>query len=398
MTDRRTFLKVVAGAAILAAPTILRGRHQVFANSRTEFSNRTITLIRETLVIDMLNQFLYRFDLRDREDGWIDNRVPFTHSDWQRFKDTGITAIGFGNAASNFEDGVRLFSRWNGFIDRYPEWLARISRISDFAAVRQNGRYGVLLNCQDGSHFRKADDVNLFHGLGQRMSQLTYNGQNELASGAMVDEDRGLSVLGGEIVERMNDVGMALDIAHASDRTKRDILAHSRHPVLLSHGNCRALNPQHPRTIADEDIRVLARSGGVMGIAFIANMLKDKPSEEVTANDVVDHIDHVGRLVGLEHVGIGSDGGLESHDHAPPAAQEKFWSMVSPRYRQRGKREVAVGLDGQMKIFALTEALVRRGYTDAHIRLILGVNWERVLGTIWLDAKPIGAVPVTAPA
>ncbi|HEX7784440.1 MAG TPA: membrane dipeptidase [Sphingobium sp.] len=371
-----------AGALAFAAPAILKARHRVFKDSAAEFSSRAITLVRESLVIDLLNQFLYRIDQKAQLDRWLDSAGAFTRPDWLRFMDTGVNAISFGDGAETYADGVKLFARWNAFIERYPAWLIRIDEAADFDRARISGRYGIMYGSQDGGHIRSPSDVDVFHAAGERLTQLTYNGKNALASGAFVEVDEGVTELGARVIARMNSVGMGVDIAHASDRTKFDVLDISKRPVLLSHGTCRALN-NHPRTASDEAITRLARSGGVMGVAFVANMLKDKPSELVTVDDVIDHIDHIGKLVGFEHVGIGSDAGIETHDLAPLAVQRQFWSHISPRYKQQGMREAAVGLDGPKKIYALTDGLVRRGYTDAHIRMILGQNWYRALNAIW---------------
>src|ERR1700721_1656366 len=110
----------------------------------------------------------------------------------------------------------------------------------------------------------------------------------------------------------MNSGGMGVDLGHASDKTKLDAIAISKKPVILSHGNCRALNPNAPRTTTDDAIRKLARKGGVMGITDIAFMVKG--SEPVRIDDVVDHFDHVRDLVGIEHVGVGWAAGIERHD------------------------------------------------------------------------------------
>jgi membrane dipeptidase len=101
--------------------------------------------------------------------------------------------------------------------------------------------------------------------------------------------------------------------------------------------------------------------------------------------DVVDHIDHVARLVGIEHVGIGSDFGLESNDFGPPETLANILQRADKRYRVH-HREAVADLAGEKRMFVLTEALIRRKYSDEHIRLILGGNWRRVLDAIWSSA------------
>ena len=179
----------------------------------------------------------------------------------------------------------------------------------------------------------------------------------------------------------MNSLGMAVDLGHASDRTKLEACEISSAPLILSHGNCRVLNSQSMRASTDEAIRALARRGGVMGITCIAFMVRG--SEPVTVDDVVDHIDHVRDLVGIEHVGLGSDAGIESNDLGAPQILKDMLAKADPRYRVHGTHEVVARLEGPDRIYELTAALLRRGYTDGHIKLVLGGNWQRVLQEIW---------------
>ena len=231
------------------------------------------------------------------------------------------------------------------------------------------------------SHFRTPDDVDLFFGLGQRESQLTYNFKNGLGSGAFEPSDAGLTEFGRRIVERMNAVGMVVDVGHGGDRTILDACAASTKPVIISHGNCRALHPGYPRCVTDDAIRALARTGGVIGINFISFMVKAK--EPTTVDDVIDHIDHVRDLVGIEHVGIGSDFGLESNDHVTDRDEfRRFMAAADPRYRVHA-REAVQDLDHPLRFFTLTDALIRRRYTNEQIKLVIGGNFQRVLSSVW---------------
>jgi membrane dipeptidase len=345
-----------------------------------EYSERAVRLVRESLVIDMLNQFLYRRDQRPKLQAWLAQPGAFTAADFERFKNSGISAINFGEGADTFEDGIRLFADWNSFIAQYPDWLLRIGRGADFAKAKSSGRYGILMGLQNAAHFRRPEDVDVFHGLGQRVSQVTYNFRNLVGNGAFEQHDDGISEFGAKIVERMNAVRMAVDCGHAGDRTMLDAFAISKRPVIVSHGNCRALNPGYPRCVPDEAIRALAKQGGVMGINFISFMVKER--EPVTVDDVIDHFDHVRSLVGIEHVGIGSDMGLESNDLGDPKVLEQILTSADKRYRVH-HRETVAHLDHEKRVYDLTDGLIRRGYTDDHIRLILGENWRRVLTEVW---------------
>ncbi len=331
-------------------------------------------------MIDMLNQFLYRADQQDKLRAWLSKPGAFTAADFQRFRDSGINAISFGSGADTYDGAIRLFADWNSFIAQYPDWLLRINAGSDFQKAKTSGRYGILFGLQNSAHFRHPDDVDTFYGLGQRVSQVTYNFRNLIGNGAFEPHDDGISEFGGKIIERMNHAGMAVDCGHAGDRTMLDAFAMSKQTVIISHGNCRALNPGHPRCVTDEAIRALAKQGGVMGINFISFMVKDH--EPTTVDDVIDHIDHVSRLVGIEHVGIGSDMGIESNDLGDPKVLQRILTTADKRYRVH-HRETVAHLDHQKRTYDLTDGLIRRKYTDEQIRLILGENWRRVLTGIW---------------
>lgn len=368
------------GGAVLAAPFVNRGRFALFAQSTEEFSERAIRLVRESLVIDMLNQFLYRTDQRAKLRDWLTKPGAFAAADFQRFVDSGINAINFGEGSDTFENAIRLFADWNSFIAEYPDRLLRIGSAADFGRARSLRHYGILFGMQNAAHFRRPADVDTLYGQGQRVSQLTYNFRNLVGNGAFEPHDDGISEFGAKIVERMNRVGMAVDCGHAGDRTMLDAFSISKRPVIISHGNCRVLNAGHPRCVTDEAIRRMAQSGGAMGINFISFMVKEQ--EPTTVDDVIDHFDHVSRLVGIEHVGIGSDFGLESNDLGSPEVLANMLRTADKRYRVH-HREAVKDLQGEKRIYVLTEALIRRKYTDEHIRLILGENWRRVLDSIW---------------
>jgi membrane dipeptidase len=379
MLTRRSLLKTAVRTAA-AAPFFNLNRYALFAQSAREYSSRAVTLVRESLVIDMLNRFLYRRDMQSKFRQWLTKPGAFSEADFARFRDSGINAASFGNGADNYEDGLDLFAQWNGFVAMYPDWLIRINTAADFDKAKASRRYGILFGMQNSAHFRKPEDVDLFYGFGQRSGQLTYNFRTLSGNGAFERRDDGVSEFGVRIIERMNRVGMAVDCGHAGDRTMLDAFELSKKPVIISHGNCRALYPGYPRCVTDEAIKAMAKTGGVIGINFISSMVK--ANEPTTVDDVIDHFDHVRDLVGIEHVGVGSDMGIESNDYMPPDQLARMLAGMDPKYHVH-RREAVEHPDHDKRTYDLTEGLVRRKYTDEQIRLILGGNWRRVLASIW---------------
>lgn len=378
--SRRAFVGRALKAAA-AGPFILRHSYRVFAETSNDYPERVVRLMRESLAIDMLNQFLYRADQRELREKWLTEPGAFTEANFQWFKSTGVSAINFGEGAGDADQAKALFTKWNTFLGWYPQWLMRIEKPADLTQAKEQGKFGIIFGLQSSSQFQTVDDLDLCYAFGLRVSQLSYNFRSLVADGAFEPYDGGVSEYGGRVIDRMNRVGVAVDLGHASDKTKLDALTISRKPVILSHGNCRALNPDALRATADDAIRKLAAKGGVMGISDIAFTVKG--TEPVSIDDVVDHYDHVRDLVGIEHVGVGSDAGIESNDLGSPSVLAQVLAEADRRYNVHGNREIVKGLEGPNRMYELAAALVRRGYTDEHIRLVLGGNWARVLNEIW---------------
>jgi membrane dipeptidase len=383
--SRREALRALAIG--VAAPAVLRGRYQLFAQTNAQYSARAVRLVESSIVVDLLNQFQFPdFSVRPPKiEQWLTQPGTFTAEDAARYQGSGITSFSLGAGANTYEDGVLFHARWNGFLAAYSDWFTRIDDISDFARAKAQRKVGVMLTLQDSTHFRSPDDVRMFFGLGQRISQLTYNFNNRIGSGFLEERDGGLSVFGLSILERMQQVGMAVDVSHCGDQTTLDALAAAKRPVIFTHATARALVPGHLRCKTDEAIQKMAKSGGVMGIAMIRFMVRN--SEPVTIEHVLDHVDYVGKLVGLEHVAIGSDLDVVGNPNAvngggfDPRTQPNFSRY---QYHEDGDGAINIrGLNHSKRVFDLTEGLIRRGYSDAQIAQILGGNAVRVLGTIW---------------
>lgn len=382
LVTRREMLRrtAIAGVGILSAPMINIGRFRIFAGSPTEYSARAIDLVKQSTVIDMLSVLTLDFAKQDK---WMANPELFTAADLQPYKDSGINvihpAVGMGGFNS-YETVLKFFASWNGFIADHDEHLMRIDSPGDLDRVKRSGKLGILLGLQNSDQFRTPNDVNFFYALGQRVSQLTYNSRNFIGNGSTERHDEGISDFGAAIIERMNKVGMAVDVSHCGDRTTLDAFELSKKPVLITHSNCRVLAGGHPRDKSDEAIRRVGLSGSVMGITAVRMFVKAE--EPTTIEDVLNHFDHVKKLIGPEHLGVGSDIDLYGYDKMPPELNKQLRASYKGSYGFREKIDVE-GLDHPKRMFDLTEGLIRRKYSDAEIRGILGGNFARVLKEIW---------------
>jgi len=396
--ERRDFLKAAAAAGVAAATT---GGLSAESGSRggdaanRRYSERATRLVWESTVVDMLGSLgmpsAGRGGEGDTDRYWLSRADGFTREDYARHAASGMSVFALGELLDGYDSMVAWLAKWNGFIASNARYLERIDSAEKLSAIRGSAKIGILLSVQDSTHFRTADDVAFFFGLGQRVSQLTYNGTNRIGAGAFADADSGLTKYGGEIVARMNEVGMAIDVSHCGDRTTLDALAASRQPVLITHAACRALNPGYPRAKTDEMIRMMAATGGVIGIPVLRFMIRD--SEPVTVEHFLDQIDHAVKVAGVEHVGIGSDESLETEDAMPIEWRRKRLEGADPKYgvhTDAAYRIAIEGIDHPLRTFDIAEGLVRRGYGDADIRGILGGNFARVLGEIWAPGEAPG--------
>ncbi|GGE33705.1 membrane dipeptidase [Marinicauda pacifica] len=379
---RRNLLKGGLGAA-LAAPMLNSAGFRVFAQSETTYSARAIELVDRSLVIDMLSILADLGDMLEAgysESPKLEDGLAITDAHLEKLRTSGINvfhpAVGLGGRDS----ALAFIARLNAYAAERPDVFRRIDAVSDFDRIMEEGRIGYIVGIQNAQHFETPDDVNEFYNLGQRVSQLTYNSQNRIGAGATERVDGGVTHFGAAIIERMNEVGMAVDVSHCGDRTTLDAFEISSAPVLITHSNARALVGNHPRAKSDEAIRAMARQGGVMGITGVRNFVRDR--EPTTIEHLLDHFDYVADLVGIEHVGVGTDMDADGYDDVPQPAYDRLRSGYNESYAFRGRIDTD-GFDHPKKIFDLTEGLIRRGYSDADIELVLGGNFRRALGQIW---------------
>jgi membrane dipeptidase len=333
----------------------------LFAQDRPTYCARTVDLVQSSTVIDMLG--LLTLDYR-KFSSWETDPSGFRPADFQRLQRSGINvfhpAVGY-TSGDIYGESLRDIRRWNTFIKARPAQFLRVETAGDFERTKAQGKIGIVIGQQNSEHFRTVEDVDRFYALGQRVSQLTYRG-NKIGGGSSDAKDSGLTDYGAAIISRMNHVGMAVDISHCADRTTLDAIEASGRPVLVTHSNCRSL-VYCARCKTDEAIRRMARKGGVMGVTMVRGFASERGVTTIDA--VLDHIDHIASLVGVEHVGVGSDVDLDGRDAHTPRKYDLD------------------GIDYSKKIFDLTEGLVRRNYSNPDIELILGGNFKRTLTAIW---------------
>jgi len=371
--SRRGAIKLAGVFA--SAPFIGKALYAAGPSKTRQYSKRAIDLIGSTVVFDMLAPIKIDF-------GPEFYAKPLSDQDATDFRASGITAIhhaiGIGGPTAK-EQALTFLAIWGNYIARNSHVFAGVDKVSDILRAKRDGKVAVIMGLQNADQFQRPDDVKAFFEMGLRCAQLTYNSQNRIGSGSTDRVDGGVSDFGAAIISAMNAVGMLVDVSHCGDRTTLDAIDISPKPIAITHSNCRALI-DHPRVKTDQAIKALAAKGGVMGITGVRNFVSK--AEPTTIMHYVDHIDHVVRLVGIDHVGIGTDSDLNGYDDTSPEMNKMLRGAYKDSYAFREKIDVD-GFDHPLKIYNLVEELIRRKYSDANIRAILGGNFQRLLTSTW---------------
>lgn len=293
----------------------------------------------------------------------------------------GLTAANCTVAVwEGFEPTMRHIASFGRWLDEHADLVRRVLSVEDVRAAKTEGRVGVILGWQNTSPIE--DDLRrlpLFHELGVRIVQLTYNTQNLVGAGCYESHDSGLSDFGREVVAELNRVGIAIDLSHVGSRTATDAALASEAPVAFTHVCPAALKP-HPRNKSDDELRLVAERGGMVGVTPFPWFLA-----EPTLDAYLDAVEHVIDVAGEEHVGIGSDF-TEGHGDA-----FLEWIMRDKGYARllttTPLDELRVVMPEGIRRLGewpnLTSAMEGRSWTERRILRLLGENWLRYLGDVW---------------
>jgi membrane dipeptidase len=305
---------------------------------------------------------------------------------------SGLTAVNvtMGYVAGNsepFEQTVREIGRWDARVAGRPNDLLKVLSAADILRAKRENRIGIIFGFQNAAMMGSdASRVDAFADLGVRVIQLTYNPANALGGGSMAPPDRGLTAFGREVVDRLNRNKVMVDLSHSGRQTCLDAARASRQPISINHTGCRAL-VDLPRNKSDEELRLVAERGGFIGIYFMPFV--DQASV-CTAADVVAHLDHAVNVCGEDHVGIGTDGGTTGIDD-----MASFRAHMRAEVAQR--RAAGIGaagenpdtlpfceeLSGPDQFHRLIALLDRRGYSEARIEKIMGLNFVSYAREVW---------------
>lgn len=304
-----------------------------------------------------------------------------------------------------FERSVKAMAEAHGILNALEGELFLVLKADDIETAHRSGRFGLILDFQDTTPFGSdLKRIELFYNLGLRVVQLTYNLRNLAGDGCTEKHKSGLTYFGREIVERLNEMNMVVDVSHCSEQVGWDALDISTAPIMVTHSASAAVC-YHDRGKSDALARAIADKGGFFGVAVIAGFLQE--STEATLDDFADHVEHLVDVMGIDHVGIGSDKtgpgpGTESQIQYPKSmgpyghsassradegseaagGQRGFdWSGFRKEHRLSDEHHV-VDFDDFGDWPNLTLKLAERGFDETELRKLLGLNYLRAFRDI----------------
>jgi membrane dipeptidase len=352
MITRREFTLGAAAGAVAAGSS---GMNALAAGTPTQ----------EALIIDAMGEIreVYTDSLcREMIDAGM-NSVTVTLCDPKSFE------------AEAYEwaiDGVLEYDR---LIDKESEFWMKATSVDDIQTARDQGKIALFYLFQNSTQFGKdVDNVDVFYGLGVRSSQITYNYQNWAGAGCNELNGSGLTVYGHQLVEKMNDIGMLIDLSHSNMKTMADTIEASVAPVIVSHSCCKALF-EHNRNTTDENLKALADNGGIFGVTQMRPFMTRQIDNAV--HFYYQHIEHALNVCGSDHVCIGSD-----RDHRRLVLTEEYLAELK---REEGENFDRADwplyfeeLNGPRRMETIWDGLAKRGMSEGQLEKLFGLNIYRL--------------------
>jgi len=270
--------------------------------------------------------------------------------------------------------GIR---EYDDFIAENPAQLVKALDVTDLDRARDDGKLAIFYLIQNSTPFGKdLAMVDTFYGLGLRSVQITYNYQNWAGAGCKERTGAGLTEFGVELVAKLNAKNMLIDTSHANMRTMADTIRASRVPIIVSHTGCMSVH-ENVRNTTDENLRLLADNGGVVGIDQIRPHISNL--KEGAFEHYLDHLQHAVKVCGIDHVGIGSDRDHRFIDLTPEYLAE-LRAEQGANLNEADLPWFMPTLNGPRRMETIWDGLKRRGLSDSDAEKIAGANVRRIYG------------------
>ncbi len=287
-----------------------------------------------------------------------------------------LTMGPFGKEMFSYDAAVKDLALWNYKFDIVPE-LIKVLKAADIERAKREGKFGIILNFQNTTHIgADIDNLDFFYQLGVRQIQMTYNDLNRVGAGCTERVDCGLSRFGLQVVERMNKLGILIDVSHSGYQTSLDTIEASAVPVAFTHTVCKAVN-HHDRGKTDDQLEAIARKNGYVGIVVVPNFITAEA--EATLEHTLDHIDHAVKIVGADKVGIGTDFAEPYPPLGEKMNQEVIESLGFEARHAIDFNRATKGYRNWQDFINFSRELVLRGYKDDEIQGILGGNFLHIV-------------------
>ena len=353
--QRRSFLATSAGLALAGSPAAAQ-------------SNRLKRLYDKSIIIDAL-AFAREWD----------------DAEYEAVQQSGYTGIITSLSRRNLQVAIDEIVAWKRRIEEYPDRYMMALTAKDFERAKRTDRLAVMMNFQNATMLEgDVDNVDALHALGMRCFQLTYNQRNRLGDGCTERTNAGLSDFGVEVVERMNKVGVLIDLSHCGVQTTFDGIEFSEKPVAITHTMIRDLRPGHPRAKTDAQLKALADKGGVVGIAALGYFIGTDPGGETTIETYADHIEHAVNVAGADHVALSTD--FPVRGIASWATKEGWYEprlkSFKPSYDVKWPPWIPA-LDGPDRFRNVIAVLDQRGWKTKQLENLLGQNWLRLFRDVF---------------
>jgi membrane dipeptidase len=295
--------------------------------------------------------------------------------------DAGITATNMTipEILDNFEQAIIRIADWYQSLASFRDLMIQVFTVDDIHRAKEEGKTAIIMGFQDTKPIEnKVKLTDVFHQLGVRIIQLTYQSQNLVGCGCG-EEDTGLTPFGRDLVKKLNEIGILVDLSHCGPKTTLDAIEVTTQPVVFTHAGVHALN-SHVRNKTNELIIAIAEKGGLIGLPSYSQFLYINGTRLPSIVEYLETIDYVVNLVGIDCVALGLD--------FTPTWMEKDYDKAAKTYSEiyldySFKDARLKGLSGITDTINVTRGLVAKGYTEKAIYKVLGENFLRVFTKVW---------------
>lgn len=304
----------------------------------------------------------------------------------KNWKDCGVDCVSWTigpmhSKPYSFEGVFHNFSFMTYMLDNRQDFFMKILKAADFEKAKNEDKKGIILNFQSMQHIDT--DINLielYYMQGFRVMQLTYNSKNAVGTGCTARRDRGLTEFGLDVVSKMNELGIIVDVSHCGMQTSMDAAINSKDPIVASHTFSKNLYG-HDRGKTDEFLKTVAEKGGYIGVLAVPGFLTTNP--KTTINDWLDHVDYIVNLIGIDHVGVGTDFYGFSVPDSLAIKIGEFMEVLGFRPEHRASfLDKIEGFENYAKFPNLIKGLIDRGYSDQEIGKLAGLNFLKVFKNV----------------